>query len=242
MRLAEPTPQVYAAEYAACRLRIRALLEMALADAASAPDVADTIVPACPDWTVRNLCAHLAGVPRDLVARNNPGADPQAWVDRQVAERADRDIPSLLDEWDEFSPGFEQLIMARPQSFAGLLLDIVAHEHDLSHALDLEADRTSTGLRAAMFMEAVLLTRDLGRLGLPAVRVSAGGVDWVCGEGEPELVLDLGDGATAIWELTRVLGSRRSFAQLATLPWQGDWQRFLPALAHMPLPDDDLVE
>ncbi len=65
---------------------------------------ADTVVPSCPDWTVRNLVAHLAGVCRDLVERNFPGPDVQAWVDRQVAERSTRSVASLLDEFDEFGP------------------------------------------------------------------------------------------------------------------------------------------
>ena len=55
-----PAPD-YAAEYASGRSRIRSLLATcSLADAA-------TIVPACPDWTVHDTCAHLAGVSRALV-------------------------------------------------------------------------------------------------------------------------------------------------------------------------------
>ena len=129
-----------------------------------------------------------------------------------------------------------------PGAFAGLLLDVVAHEHDLAHTLGLAADRASNGLRVAMFTEAELLTRDLTTHGLPAVRVAAGGEEWVCGAGDVQLTLDLGDGPTAIWELTRVLGSRRSHAQMSALAWHGDWERFLPGLAHMSLPTSDLVE
>jgi hypothetical protein len=64
----------------------------------------------------------------------------------------------------------------------------------------------------------------------------------VCGEGDVALTLDLGDRPDGTWHLTRVLGSRRSLAQLRSYPWQGDLDRYLPALAHMPLPESDLDE
>jgi hypothetical protein len=239
---ATPTPEEYAFEYAACRRRIRDLLTPVLADRARSEAASATVVPACPDWTVEDLGAHLAGVARDLVERRNPGADTQSWVDGQVLERRGRGIAAQLDEWDEFGPGFEALIVRVPRAFAGLLLDVVAHEHDLAHTLGLPADRTTNGLRVAMFTEAELLSRDLVAHGLPAVRVAAGREEWVCGAGEVQVTLDLGNGPTAIWELTRVLGSRRSHAQMSVLPWQGDWERFLPGLAHMSLPTTDLVE
>ena len=44
---------------------------------------AETIVPACPDWTVRQLCSHLAGVCADLVAGNRPARDVQRGSTRR---------------------------------------------------------------------------------------------------------------------------------------------------------------
>ncbi len=232
-----PDPEVFAAEYAASRARIRQVIEDAGGDAA-----ARRMIPACPEWNIVNVCSHLAGIASDLVARRNPGPDAQAWVDGQIAERRNRTVASVLDEWDEVGPAFEALIVKVPRAFAGLLLDVIAHEHDIRHALRRPGGRDAPGVRAAMFTEAELLNRDLTAQGLPAVRVAANGDEWVCGVGDPGLVLDLGNDPAATWELTRLLGSRRSLAQMATYPWQGDWERFLPALAHMSLPDHDLVE
>ena len=65
-----PAPD-YADEYAACRARVRTLLT------SLSPDGAATVVPTCPDWTVHDLCAHLAGVASALVNRDNPGPDGQ---------------------------------------------------------------------------------------------------------------------------------------------------------------------
>jgi hypothetical protein len=45
-----------------------------------------------------------------------------------------------------------------------------------------------------------------------------------------------------VWELLRITGSRRSFAQASTLPWIGDFEDGLPALLHMDLPVEDVNE
>lgn len=83
----------------------------------------------------------------------------------------------------------------------------------------------------------MLLARDLAAHGLPAVRITSGGHTWDVGEGEPGLAVEL-----VPFELIRVLGSRRSEVQLRKLAWHGDLDRYLPALAHLPLPDRDIDE
>ena len=105
---------------------------------------AATVVPSCPEWTVHDLCAHLVGVPAALVARDNPPpGDNQPWVDRQVADRADRSVGELLDEWDAVGPAFEGLMRKLPHAFGGLVYDAVAHEHDLRGALGRRASGTA---------------------------------------------------------------------------------------------------
>lgn len=236
-------PEEYGAEYAASRARIRGIIEWASANVTRFPNLAGTMIPACPDWSVTNICAHLAGVTRDIVERRNPGPDVQAWVDGQVADRATRSLSSLLDEWDEFSPRFEQLIASHPRAFSGLVLDVIAHEHDICSAIGIVGDRSTRGVRAAMLVEArQILDRDLPRAGLGAARFVADGEEWVCGSGDIGLSLDLGGLPNGTWELTRLLGSRRSLAQLRTYAWAGDLDGYLPGIAHMPLPDTDLVE
>lgn len=243
MNTVDLTPEEYAAEYGESRQRIRSIVEAAVSNPATAQSIAGVTVPSCPDWTLTNICSHLAGICRDLVERNNPGADTQAWVDRQVAERADRSLGSLLDEWDEYSPRFESLIAKHPRGFSGLVLDVVAHEHDICGALGIEGDRTSSGVHACMLIEArQILDRDLVTHGLGAARFLADGEEWLCGTGDVGLTLDLGDHPSGTWELTRLLGSRRSLAQLRAYPWQGDLDRYLPGIAHMDLPASDLVE
>lgn len=221
----------YAAAYAACRGRVRALLTGLTAAQEAAT------VPACPDWSVADLTAHLAGVCRALVEGNPPGPDVQAWVDGQVEDRRQRGVVANLDEWDEFGTRFERLIVERGPSLGGLLYDIVAHEHDAAAALGRPADRDNDGVVLSLDTLAFIIRRDAARHGLAAIRFGDGVRTWYVGDGEPGFTLEL-----PAWELMRWLGSRRSLRQMQATPHDGDLARFLPALAHLPLPVTDLVE
>jgi hypothetical protein len=115
--------------------------------------------------------------------------------------------------------------------------DAVAHEHDVRLALGRAGERDSSGVLASTVAMSDLLAADLERCGLPAVRITSGGRTWDVGTGNPELAIELEP-----FELIRAFGSRRSEAQLRALPWQGDLDRFLPAITHLPLPEQDIVE
>jgi uncharacterized protein (TIGR03083 family) len=223
-------------EYGEARRRIAALLERT-----ASADAAPVRIAACPAWDVADLCAHLAGVCSDLAAGRLPDGDTQAWVDGQVAARRGRTVASLLDEWHETSPAFEAVMRERG-GLAGLVLDAVAHEHDLRQALGQPGARDARGVAVAMAFERNLLHRDLNSRGLPAVRAVSADGEWLAGDGEPALTLDLSDRAHGTWELFRVLGSRRSVRQVDQYPWQGDWRALSDGVFHMQLPADDLVE
>jgi uncharacterized protein (TIGR03083 family) len=229
-----PSPD-FSAEYAACRERVRSMLADVDDDTA-----AGTVVPTCPDWTVHDLCAHLAGIPAALVVRDNPPpGGNQAWVDAQVTARAGRSLADVLDEWDEVGPAFEAIMRKVPHAFGGLIYDAVAHEHDLRGALGRPGARDSDGVLASLDVLTTMVERDLAARGpVPGtIRLAAGGRRWDIGSGEPEVRLD-----TDAFELMRLLGSRRSRAQLLAAGWQGDVEPFVDALVHMPLPDHDIVE
>ena len=225
--------QSAAHEYGEARRRIADLL-------ADGFDPA-TRIPACPEWDVTALCSHLAGVCADLAAGRPPQGDTQAWVDAQVADRRTRTVSSLLDEWHETSPAFETM-MAERGGLAGLVLDAVAHEHDLRHALGRPGARDATGVTVSMAFERHLLHSDLTSRALPAVRVRSADGEWTAGDGAPVLTLDLSDRPHGTWELFRLLGSRRSERQVAGYPWAGDWRSLRAGVFHMDLPVDDLDE
>ena len=222
----------WAAEYAAARARIRVFLDDAGEDVASAP------VPPCPGWTVRHVLAHVTGLAVALGSGNGPGgAELQAWLDGLVDERAGRSVAELVAEWEAAGPAIDAYIGRMGAGGGQLVYDTVAHEHDLRLAAGRPGARGSSGVLACATAASMLLARDLAAHGLPAVRLTSAGRTWDVGEGEPGLAIELEP-----FELIRVLGSRRSEAQLRALAWQGDLDRYLPALAHLPLPEHDIAE
>ena len=111
-----------------------------------------------------------------------------------------------------------------PHAFGGLVYDAVAHEHDLRGALGRPGDRDGDGVRASLDVLIPMVERDLAANGPSpgTVRLRAGGREWTVGAGDPTVTL-----TTTPFELMRVLGSRRSRAQVLAAPWDGDVEPFL---------------
>lgn len=200
-------------------------------------------VQACPDWSVHDLFSHVTGIAVDLSAGRLPeDGDTQAWVDRQVEERRGRTLVEVVDEWSEAGPRFESMITARPHRLWGLTYDLVVHEHDLRAALGRRAERSGAGVRTAARLGLRLVAGDLATNGLPGFRwvetdAPGGPVEHVVGDGKPELTL-----RASAFEALRLLGSRRTLAQLRAADIEGDIDRYLAGLVHMELPSADLGE
>jgi uncharacterized protein (TIGR03083 family) len=222
--------------YGQARIRLAALAN-GLTDGQAA-----TVVPSCPDWTVTQVYAHIAGVASALVHRRNPGPDLQAWIDGHITDRAGQSASALADEWNEVAVAFEGLIEAKPAAFAGLLYDVIAHEHDIAHALGVVGERTGLGVECALALALPLLERDLASHGLGPVAIDVNGDRWQAGDGEPALVLH----APTQFEALRLLGSRRSADQMRAATWTGpgaaELDRYIPALDHLGLPVGDIIE
>ena len=220
-----------AAEYRNARVRMQELAASANGAAA------ERVVPACPDWTVRDLLSHVTGIAADLSAGRRPEGDTQVWVDEQVAKRRGCALAEVVAEWSEVGPAFEEMIDSRPHRLWGLTYDTVVHEHDLRGALGRPGERDGDGVDVAMQLGLRLVALDLAKHGLPAFRVVVDGRELTVGEGEPQLTLE-----ASAFEALRLLGSRRSRFQLRAARFTGDLDRYLPGLAHMDLPTADLAE
>ncbi|WP_370248370.1 maleylpyruvate isomerase N-terminal domain-containing protein [Nocardioides sp.] len=98
-------------------------------------------VPATPQWTLRDVVAHLAGVGADMVAGRLDGAPGEAWTARQVAERADRTLAELIEELRD---GRDAAVAAVAASgVAPPAFDSAVHLADLHEALGLPAPASS---------------------------------------------------------------------------------------------------
>ena len=190
-------------------------------------------VPACPDWTVRDLLSHMVGIGADVVAGNEPDDHDAGWTAAQVDARRDRDVPQLIAEWRGLTDAMVEHLRAvgdRP------INDIVIHEQDLRGALRI---RGATDTPAAFHVRDRFAGRLADRLGdLPPLALRGTHWTWRSGEGEAAVVLAASDA-----DLARALVSRRSAAQLRAWTITGDVSPYLDAFAILGgLPETDLAE
>ena len=194
-------------------------------------------VPGCPLWAVRDVVAHLAALPHDLLGGLADGAGEPEWTARQVAERRGVAIPELLAEWAEWGPRLAPQLDG--WGFAGWrpFYDAAVHEDDIREALG----RPLAEGRGQQVMLTGLLEgarRRLVKADLPALTVEAGAARWVLGDvpvapgqgpsgqGPPANCVDAG----SVGELGRMLSGRRSLTAMRARSWTGDPEPYLPLL------------
>jgi uncharacterized protein (TIGR03083 family) len=94
-------------------------------------------VPATPEWTVREVLAHLAGSPADALSGRMDGAPGPQWTARHVAERAGRSAEELVAE---LRGSVEDLVATLEGSESpAIVWNVAVHHADLREALGLPA-------------------------------------------------------------------------------------------------------
>jgi uncharacterized protein (TIGR03083 family) len=199
------------------------------------PEHAELLVPACPDWTVRDLFSHMVGLGVDVVAGEEPDDHDRAWTAGHVAQRRGQDIPTLVAEWLSVTAPLQEWMLTRGTR---PLADVIIHEQDLRGALGVPGGQDSGGVRA---IRDRFLLRFSERVGdLPSIALVGEGWQWVS-NGVPdaaEVVVAAPD-----FELARALVTRRSERQLRDWTTHGDIGPYLDAFALLgPLPSTDLAE
>jgi uncharacterized protein (TIGR03083 family) len=96
----------------------------------------DRIVAATPEWTIRDVFAHMAGVADDVLAGRLDGVATDPWTELQVQARRDRSLNELLDEWENSAPQLEDLLMPiADQIDPRMVIDLWTHEQDVRGTL-----------------------------------------------------------------------------------------------------------
>ena len=190
-------------------------------------------VPACPDWTVRDLLSHMVGIGADVVAGHEPDDHNADWTAAQVEARRDADVTDLIAEWRGLTEAMvEHLRTAGDRP----INDIVIHEQDLRGALRIHG---ATDTPAAHHVRDRFAGRLGDRLGdLPCLELRGNDWDWRSADGEAAVVVAASDA-----DLARALVSRRSAAQLRAWTISGEIGPYLDAFAILgDLPETDLSE
>jgi uncharacterized protein (TIGR03083 family) len=190
-------------------------------------DLART-VPATPDWSVKDVVAHVTGVASDLATARIPPeldlvaslSDPEQAEMRdevtaeQVASRRNRTIADIADEWNRHLNEVLAMIRGekpfpRPVPFADAVLvtDLAVHAQDVRNATGRQGDRDSAGVRIALASYAAALMLRLAQHGLAALRLRYDGK-----------------------EIFRALAGRRTVDQMLAMDWEGDPKPYVDVL------------
>ncbi len=237
----------YESAYRDLRVRVTDLLRSA------EPAALDAVAPATPEWRVRDVASHLAGVCDDAVHGNMGGVVAQGellvtvnnaervnnWTDAHVTKRADWPIDQVLDDWAEHAVQVEASMNALHPAIGQMVADAVTHEHDIRGGLETPGARDSAAMVIAVDWVLRLLSKRLTRDALGTLRIEHEGSGVELGAGEP--VTRLG---TTRFEIARVVTGRRSMAQIHAMGWDGPLDPSVLVLAPELLPPrtTDLVE
>lgn len=216
-------------EWARAQRRVIELVEPLDADSAARR------VPACPDWTVRDLLAHMVGLGADVLAGDEPDDHNAAWTGRQVATRRDHDVAALVAEWRAVAGPLRDWMRTYNTRPLG---DVVVHEQDLRGALGVPGGRDSAGLAAVRDR---FVHRFAARLaGRPPIALVGDTWSWCSGPDPAAAAVVV---RAPDFDLARALSTRRSAAQLRSWTERGDVGPYLDAFALLgPLPATDLTE
>lgn len=199
-------------------------------------------VPATPDWTMKELMAHVFGVaaatatgsavPTDLLnAWRDPAgaADLNEWTTGHVAARTDLTIDEILNEWEMHTQELTAMMRGErpwrreiPYIDRILITDAAAHTHDSYGAFGIVRDREAPPVKIGLSTYIGGVDIRLRMIGSPALRFDAIDRDWVVGGGDPAATVRAGR-----FELFRALSGRRSPDQVRAFQWEGDAEPFL---------------
>ncbi|HUP85695.1 MAG TPA: maleylpyruvate isomerase family mycothiol-dependent enzyme [Acidimicrobiales bacterium] len=219
-------PAVSAAgAYAGIRQRINELV-------GDVSDRTGDTVPACPQWRVCDLVAHVAGVVDDVLGGRLEGAGSDPWTAAHVESRRSRSFGDILADWNAQAAQLEGVLDSFGPAGHQLVMDAVTHEHDLRGALGSAEARDSDAVRIGLDWLVQAFHGAAAANGKPGVRIVASdtGRSW-----EPSDHAPAAASVTApSFELLRALSGRRTEAEIRSLSWDGDVDAVLPSLTWGP--------
>jgi Mycothiol maleylpyruvate isomerase N-terminal domain len=172
-------------------------------------DVAGVQVPACPEWTVRDLVAHVAG---NCVSRVG---QPMAGNDAGLVD--------ILDVWQRAAEEIERGVAAGTEDIGVMLVDSFTHELDLHAALGVSPPADHPAYPWAFDVVVDGLDRSITAQGIPALRLVCNEASWVVGACNPTASL-----TATRYDLYRSLTGRRTAEQIGELDWSEDPSLWLP--------------
>jgi uncharacterized protein (TIGR03083 family) len=213
-------------------------------------------VPACPEWSVRDVIAHASGVCADILSGNLTGAATDDWTGAQVKARRDWPFEKVVAEWTEVGPQIAAMLDNFPGRYGSqLVADVTTHEHDIRGALGRHGEGDSAGVAIGLnFLVEAVFHPAMVSFGLGPLEVKAADRSWVVGTGEPPLhdpdLWSVAAGSSEPipaptkpivgglnaepFELFRAITGRRSAVQIRAFDWTVDPDPYLPTFGYGP--------
>lgn len=172
---------------------------------------------ACPEWSIKDVYAHLAGIATDILTGNTENAATPEWADGHVADRLDRSFDEILDEWTTAGAEVSKLVETAGDVFPlQLFVDQWTHEWDIRSALGERASSTADDAVFAHYLPdlAKIMADNAATRGLDRLTLEVEGTRLELGSGE-----HLGEVSLTLFEFGRISMGRRSHRQLMELDW-----------------------
>ncbi|HUV10552.1 MAG TPA: maleylpyruvate isomerase N-terminal domain-containing protein [Acidimicrobiia bacterium] len=199
----------------------------------------DATARATPEWRVRDVVAHLAGVCDDVAHGNLEGVATDEWTGAQVEKRRGWEPETLFADWETNGAAVEAMMNDFPAIAIGqMTFDATTHEQDIRGALTAPGGRESGSLAIAYDWAVDRLGERLDAAGTSPMRFETEAGSRVAGAGEAGTAL-----RASRFDVLRSMTGRRSVAQVEAFDWDG-----APRAADLLLadffvpPSDDLLE
>jgi uncharacterized protein (TIGR03083 family) len=202
------------------------------------PEDLEKRVPACPDWTIKDLVSHMTGIAADMIAGNVAEAGQDDWTNAQIESRSDRSIQEIVDEWKEVGTQLEAALEhLHPAVGAMTVGDVVTHEHDARQAVGRPGARDSDAAAIGLDNYVRRFGRRIRENGLPTLEVKTESRTLRAGKEEP-----VGSVGGTEFELLRALTGRRTKDQIKALDWTVDSEPYLDVFSSYTVPDQPFDE
>jgi uncharacterized protein (TIGR03083 family) len=219
-----------------------------------------TPVPACPQWTVRHVTAHVTGLAEDATTGSFPeidlleqwrddtvAAERDAMTARQVERAGTEPLDDLIARWRAAAAQLAPMLRGdapfpdgAPFGLSAILVtDVTVHAQDVFAALGAPQLRDGAAVSIAIAAYGFGVDYRVRALRLPALTIAYDGKERVLGDPDGARGARV---AASRYEIMRTLAGRRSRAQIAAFDWQGDPGPYLAIIPAYGERDDPLED
>src|SRR5258708_14234443 len=220
------------------------------------PEQLQSKVPFSPEWSVKDVAAHIASEPHALVGEAIPAGlfllkekdraarseAINAFNGEQLELRRTLSLDQILEDWAADVPVMLEALRGQrpfPMPYPGqdyvAVVDLAMHAQDIRNLVDRPGDRESAGVAVALPTFGFVLGQRITQVGLPSLELRYDGKSRVFGESQPRASM-----SASRYQLTPALASWRSTAQSRAHRLTGDSDPSRPIIPSYPSPDLDV--